>query len=68
MTFEEWWKNHLPQIQTLRFHPNAEFVKVVFENAYNFGKASAKFASEPCSYEDICGPHSNCKDCPHEGE
>jgi len=20
----------------------------------------------PCAYGDICGPHSNCKDCPHD--
>jgi len=22
----------------------------------------------PCAYNNICGPHSNCKDCPHGGE
>ena len=38
MKFDEWWENHFEQIQTLRFQPNPEFVKVIFQNAYEFGK------------------------------
>lgn len=52
MTFDEWWEDHFEQIQSLRFQPNPEFVKVLFLNAYEFGKYAVKYASQQADSAD----------------
>jgi len=46
MTFDEWWNKKLPKINRARIHLNPEYIKVYFENAYEYGKASEGFASQ----------------------
>ena len=60
MTFDEWWGKKLQEINSARIHLSPEYIKVYFENAYEYGKASERFASQQASGVDRATPCGIC--------